>query len=411
MAQSCVVIDEADFYDEFTQYNLVTLLRALKVLKVPVLVMSATVPDSSLELYSQAGTQISRIYEDKSDLTRPRCEVFLDYSAEIPDDVAPLLERVLKGKPIIIYANTVKRAQAYCDWLRAKKFGDFVLYHSRFTEPDKARKEELLISMLGKTAWAEGTQHGVAVLTQIGELSVNISADLMISDFCPLDRLAQRAGRLARFNFDVGELHVVTPMKTDKSGTRQFYPAPYGEFHGTSGWVASSALEKSRSWLTSGVKNAQDWIDGVNFVYNALEKPSTRTERNQKDLENRLITSWMIVRINEAQEDDTTVGKWKCRDIPAQQKVYIDERQTNIVDGKNEMFFPYYRKFREWETESAISVLSYEVKLGCENGTVESIRIVIGEDSEQIFIANKKAYSFERGLVLTPQEDESQEDD
>ena len=411
MAQSCVVIDEADFYDEFTQYNLVTLLRALKELKVPVLIMSATVPDSSLELYSQAGTPISRIYEDKSDLTRPRCEVFLDDSAETPDDVALLLERALKGEPTIIYANTVKRAQAYCDWLKHREFDDFVLYHSRFTEPDKARKEEQLISMLGKTAWAEGTQHGVAVLTQIGELSVNISADLMISDFCPLDRLAQRAGRLARFGLKVGELHVVTPMKTDKSGVQQFYPAPYGEFHGTSGWIASLALEKSRSWLTSGVKSAQDWIDGVNFVYDKLGTPSTRTQRNRKELESRLITSWMIVRVNEADEDDTAVGKWKCRNIPAQQKVYVCEWKTNIVDGENEMSFPYWRKFREWETEHAISVLSYEVKLGCECGTVESIRVVIGEDVEQIFIADNKSYNFARGLVLTPQQDESEDDD
>src|SRR5205085_10197886 len=39
LANSCVVIDEADFYDGFTQANIVLLLRVLKLLEVPVLLM------------------------------------------------------------------------------------------------------------------------------------------------------------------------------------------------------------------------------------------------------------------------------------------------------------------------------------------------------------------------------------
>jgi CRISPR-associated endonuclease/helicase Cas3 len=51
LANSAVVFDEADFYDPFVQANMVVLIQALRVLKVPVLIMSATVPDSARSFY------------------------------------------------------------------------------------------------------------------------------------------------------------------------------------------------------------------------------------------------------------------------------------------------------------------------------------------------------------------------
>jgi CRISPR-associated endonuclease/helicase Cas3 len=197
MANSCVVIDEADFYDDFTQVNIVVLLRALRILNVPVLLMSATVPNSAIELYRQSGFEVNKIYADESDYDRVRCHITRYKDAEKPEDIEELLQRALK-EPTIIYANTVARAQAYYRWFQQRDFDDVVLYHSRFIEPHKVEKENRLREMLGREAWKHGTQHGVAILTQIGEISVNISADFMISDLCPLDRLAQRVGRLSR---------------------------------------------------------------------------------------------------------------------------------------------------------------------------------------------------------------------
>ena len=434
LANSCVVIDEADFYDEFTQYNLVTLLRALRVLEVPVLIMSATVPPSALELYSQAGTPIAAIHEDRSDLERVRCRIHFERDMETPEEIADLLGEALKGKPTIIYANTVKRAQAYCDWFERKGWhareddeddsdNAFVLYHSRFTEPDKARKEKYLIEMLGADAWDEkkpGKARGVAILTQIGELSVNISANLMISDLCPVDRLAQRAGRLARFEIGgqhvVGDLHVVTPFRTDTKNQREFYPAPYGEFSAGNGWTAGRSLLETREWLKNGDFSAQRWIDGVEEIYPTLQKPSQRTEINRDKLEKSLISHWMIVPQAEVGEDDDGTKDWKSRDIPLQKKVYVDTRKSNFIDGENEIFFDNWRRFREWETSTVISVMAYETKLGLDTGLLEHIPLIIGEEVvtkgevvEKIFIAKSAAYSFARGLVLTPQQDEAEE--
>lgn len=118
-----------------------------------------------------------------------------------------------KTQPTIIYANTVARAMELYTWFKKNEVENVVLYHSRFTEPDKLIKEGILLKNLGREAWYNGIAKGVAILTQIGEMSINISAKLMLSEIAPIDRLIQRAGRLCRFSNDVGELFVLIPQK------------------------------------------------------------------------------------------------------------------------------------------------------------------------------------------------------
>ncbi|MGI8638930.1 MAG: CRISPR-associated helicase Cas3' [Pyrinomonadaceae bacterium] len=108
LANSCVVIDEADFYDEFTQANIIVLLKVLRILEVPVLLMSATVPESASRYYEKSGFKNIRIFEDKTNYEKPRCIIKKYGKAEVPEDVAELLKRALNGEATIIYANTVK---------------------------------------------------------------------------------------------------------------------------------------------------------------------------------------------------------------------------------------------------------------------------------------------------------------
>lgn len=83
----------------------------------------------------------------------------------------------------------------------------------------------MLLDNLGRKAWNNGTAKGIAILTQIGEISINISSELMISEICPIDRLMQRAGRLCRFDNSVGEMYALIPYKDNT-----LYPAPYGSY-------------------------------------------------------------------------------------------------------------------------------------------------------------------------------------
>jgi CRISPR-associated endonuclease/helicase Cas3 len=397
LAHSCVVIDEADFYDAFTQENIVVLLRVLRILKVPVLLMSATVPESARETYAKSGFAIEKIHEDNSDVTRTRCHITKRGAAETPEDVEELLERALKGEPTIIYANTVARAQSYYRWFKYRNFDDVVLYHSRFIEPHKVEKENRLRELLGREAWKNGTPRGVAILTQIGEISVNISADLMISDLCPLDRLAQRVGRLSRFaerhgKFEhiVGELFVVEPSRKG-----EFYPAPYGEFRPKEGWLPNEFLLRSRELLEERSYSAKDFVNLVNKLYPQSPEIPSDVRVNRQELEKMVITNWLILpkEVNEkeiVEEPDRTLS-WKCRDIDFQYAVFIDFDE-DYISPKNKT------ELREFENRYGISIPAYEYHKAKKDNLIIDKTLIIGfEDVTRPFVTPGH-YNSETGL-------------
>src|SRR5690606_12494653 len=89
LANSCLVIDEADFYDEFTHANIMVMLEFLKYWKVPVLLMSASLPESVLPLYRKFGLPVLDIKEDnldQEDYIRTKFKVECIKSCEIPED-------------------------------------------------------------------------------------------------------------------------------------------------------------------------------------------------------------------------------------------------------------------------------------------------------------------------------------
>ena len=415
-----LLIDEADFYDDFAQLNIVVLLRALRILKVPVLLMSATVPDSAMELYRQAGFDINKIYADESDYDRIRCHITRYKDAEKPEDIEELLQRALDGEPTIIYANTVARAQLYYQWFRNKleserdgtklRMKDVVLYHSRFIEPHKVKKEAKLIRMLGRKAWKRGWQHGVAILTQIGEISVNISADFMISDLCPIDRLAQRVGRLSRFSdrnekkkHIEGELFVLKPLKTNKNGITAFYPAPYGEYRQKEGWQMSDALATSDKLVEDGSYSAKRFVDLVNQLYPNLKGATSDALQNKKQLERLVVANWLILP-SEAVEEETAedadhTKDWRSRDMPFQYVVFTGFDNNGLDDD----FIPPTNKaeLREFEARYGVTLYAYEYHRAIKDQKIESITFYIRHEEVKRDYVSTRFYDEYIGLKLS----------
>lgn len=416
LANSCVVIDEADFYDAFTQANIVILLSVLRLLQVPVLLMSATVPESARTAYAESGFRVPPIFEDRTDYERVRCTICKYGPAATPDDVAELLARALDGTPTIIYANTVTRAQAYYAWFqreitaRKKKYDpcelsldDVVLYHSRFTEPHKLNKERQLTDLLGKDAWADGQQRGVAILTQIGEISVNISADLMISDLCPLDRMAQRAGRLSRFSRSVtGELFVVEPRKENKDGNPEPYPPPYGTYRSGTGWIPSPYLLRSNELLTEGDYSARTFVEKVNELYPTLDELPTNARANSKKLKELICHNWLILPAEEVQEDQEDTINWSCRDIAPQCTVYAEEEPSNF-DFADTYGLPTNKtELRRWEIRHGINIYAYEFYQAITDGLLICTPLNIGYEKEPVikYLIASHCYDAQLGLRL-----------
>ena len=391
LAHSCVVIDESDFYDAFTQANLVVLLRALRILGVHVLIMSATVPNSFRELYAHSGYAIKTISEDKEKATDPRCCVIrYEPLVEKPEDIAELLRQFEYEEPLIIYANTVARAQAYFDYLKENSPEKIVLYHSRFIETDKKRIEGELLDMVGKEAGEAKTSRGIAILTQIGELSINISADHMISDLAPLDRLVQRIGRLSRFSAKVGEITIIKPAKKGEE-----YPAPYGSYRTGQGWIAADALLQTDTLFTKGEYTREGLVALVDQLYPEVAEDTERVKINRRRLEENSVGNWLIVPMRQMAEDADEDEEWSCRDIGPQRTVYA--KWEIGLSGENASFATW-GGFNEYAQSRAINIPVYEFNKALDNGWLDKEAIGIGDDTTDIYHVINQFYDANRGV-------------
>ncbi len=97
------------------------------------------------------------------------------------------------------------------------------LHHGRFAAHDRRLLDKEVEAMLGKDADRSGAGC-VVVGTQTLEQSLDIDADLLITDLCPMDVLLQRIGRLHRHeranraaDYRAPECIVLTPPNNDLS--------------------------------------------------------------------------------------------------------------------------------------------------------------------------------------------------
>lgn len=403
LMNSCVVIDEADFYDEFVQANITKLLEVLRVFDVRVLIMSATVPESAKELYGieklvdpYTSSRNKNSLEGKKEAEKKRCNILIRGQAEKTEEMnnlfGPLL---LQDNPqAIIYANTVNRALIYYDWFSDKSINP-ILYHSRFTEIDKKRVEGNLINALGKDTWKVRQAKGVAILTQIGEMSLNISAPVMFSDLCPMDRLAQRAGRLSRFEgMKPGNLHIITPVKNG-----ELYPAPYGDYNREEReWKPGKAFLETQKMLKEGVYTAKNFVDAVNDLYPKNKPFGERSAINKKELHNLISNNWLIVQAAETQEDDFETSEWLSRDIPPQRTVFTLQPPN----------FDSYQNYRKFELAHGISTPVWQIETGRRMGRVFEVPFYIGDEENSVPCS--KYYSPNEGLILNKARSRSTDD-
>ena len=121
-----------------------------------------------------------------------------------PDRIADVaLSRARDGAKVLVIRNTVRNAVQVYEAIRNQGGTDLLLavdgldavHHSRFAAEDRHRLDDAVERSLGKPRPGGGC---VVVGTQTLEQSLDIDADYLISDLCPMDVLLQRIGRLHR---------------------------------------------------------------------------------------------------------------------------------------------------------------------------------------------------------------------
>lgn len=216
-----VVIDEVHSYDPFTSALVDRLVSWLIELGGTVIVLSATLTaPRRASLVAAAGGKEDATPAAYPLLTKvatgnPLAEHFpidppQDAEREVGIRMVPANDKLWmnevaraarNGACVLVIRNTVALAQESYRALKphCPESGiEFGLIHSRFTQADREKNETRWTGLLGRGGSTRPKNGAVLVGTQVLEQSLDIDADLLVTDLAPTDLILQRIGRLHR---------------------------------------------------------------------------------------------------------------------------------------------------------------------------------------------------------------------
>jgi CRISPR-associated endonuclease/helicase Cas3 len=227
LADSVVVIDEVHSFDD---KMFAALKQFLKQFDLPVLCMTATLPEVRRRELALCG--LTEYAEKPDDLQRiadaPRYAVRRLNSRKEAEAVAA--EALSNKRRVLWVVNKVRVTQELArrfgtvvtpEGLRTAEGVPVLCYHSRFTLDGRRRWHERVVNAFKRK---EGEPPGavLAVTTQVCEMSLDLDADVLITEWAPITALIQRMGRCNRKNEvprTVGDVYVYPPDDRKKPYT------------------------------------------------------------------------------------------------------------------------------------------------------------------------------------------------
>ncbi|MGW5609440.1 CRISPR-associated helicase Cas3' [Streptomyces sp. NPDC003753] len=227
LAGKVVVIDEAHAYDTYMNSYLDRVLAWLGAYRVPVVVLSATLPaarrrelaqayagaDGPDEGFTAVGaadgypllTAVARGHAPRLEQPAASGRSSRVRVGALADDLVVLgdrLERELAGGGCaLVVRNTVDRVLETAKALRQRfGAGEVTVAHARFIDVDRAAKDKSLLDRFGppeRSGECRPRRH-IVVASQVAEQSLDVDFDLLVADLAPVDLLLQRMGRLHR---------------------------------------------------------------------------------------------------------------------------------------------------------------------------------------------------------------------
>ena len=209
-----VILDEIHTYASEIQAIVLKIIEILKSINCRIHVGTATMPTILYNRILELLGGKSEVYEVK--LTDETLKTFNRHIIHKVDEFGQcdgIIEKsVNENKKVLIVCNQVKRAQQVY-----KSIGelypdiDRMLIHSRFKRCDRAKLESSL-----KDDFNTSSNACIVVSTQVVEVSLDISFDVMITECAPIDAMIQRFGRInrKRTNETIGkykDIYVIQP--------------------------------------------------------------------------------------------------------------------------------------------------------------------------------------------------------
>jgi CRISPR-associated endonuclease/helicase Cas3 len=184
------VFDELHSYDEQMMAAVPALIKALP--GASFLLMTASLPKDRREFLQRHIEDLCQVPSPTELEEIPRYEF---QCTDIEDAYRQAQAAVAQKKRVLWICNTVARAQNVRRILAEEYEVPTLTYHSRFKYTDRVVQHREIIRCFGQ----QEPQYGiVAVTTQVAEMSLDLDADLLISEVAPISALIQRLGRLNR---------------------------------------------------------------------------------------------------------------------------------------------------------------------------------------------------------------------
>jgi len=191
-----VILDEIHTYSGTIQAIVLKIVEILCSLGCRIHIGTATMPTVLYDRIMAALGGTGNVYEVK--LPQKILNTFdrhIVHKSDTLESLANILDQAICSKQkILLVCNQVKRSQNLYDRL-AEQYPqvDKMLVHSRFKRGRRSELEDLL-----RNKFNVGNEACIVVSTQVLEVSLDISFDLMITECAPIDALVQRFGRINR---------------------------------------------------------------------------------------------------------------------------------------------------------------------------------------------------------------------
>lgn len=206
LTDSVVVIDEVHSFSKSMFDNLMSFLQHFDI---PVLCMTATLPTNRREQLEDRGLRVFPTLEENRHLKDLReAEQHLRYDIQFCDrdlaerEVIKVCKNLQEQYRILWVVNTVNRCREISAKL-ADKFKDIenlknievLTYHSRFTLRDRSNRHQATVKAFSHQDSLKSIKRAIAVTTQVCEMSLDLDADIIITELAPISSLVQRMGR------------------------------------------------------------------------------------------------------------------------------------------------------------------------------------------------------------------------
>ena len=276
-----IILDEIHTYSDISQAIVLKIIEVLHSMDCRIHIgtatMSSRLEDEILKIIGKEKTQ----YLELSETTLDTFNRHITHKLNSFEESREIIEKaVSENKKLLIVANRVKNAQAIYEKIR-KDYPkvDKLLLHSRFKRNDRKTLETKLQEEFNNMSKA-----CIVVSTQVVEVSLDISFDVMITETAPIDSLIQRFGRINRVRNEntLGHykpVYVIAPPENKKDCL------PYSK----------EVLDKSYAQFSDGkLLKEKDLQSKIDRVYPDIEYPDISMDAVFSENKWRLRKLWHL---------------------------------------------------------------------------------------------------------------------